>query len=680
MEMSKVKRLTRRRFLANATAIAQGLPFVRLQAAVPNSPDRESDFRLWYKSPAARWVDAFPIGNGRLGAMVFGGGAVNHLSEKGPPYDESRPLASVDPAKETLQINEDTFWSGIPFDGNNLHAPKYLEPVRHAVLEERDYHKADRLCQKMQGLFAEAYQPIGYLHVDCAHRGQVKEYRRELDLSTALASASYSVDGIRFERSVFSSAPDQVIVAHISASEDGHLNAAIWIDGPLVQSVRALSESRLSMTAKAARHIAGAGHPDWEIAAQFSDVPGEGMYSAVVLETHVEGGELSQSGDRIIIRAAKSCTIVLAAATGYRGFDRMPDTPADVVGANAGRQLDRALQRSYSQLRSRHIEDHRKLFDRMSLTLGAPRAADQPTDQRLSDFMQAPDPSFIALYFQFGRYLLISCSRPGTQPANLQGIWNDLVQPAWSCNWTANINLEMNYWPAETCNLSDCAEPLFALVNDLSETGSRAARESYARPGWVTHHNIDLWRAANPVGMGVGDPTWANWCMSGPWLCSHLYEHYRFTRNREFLEKQAYPLMKGSAVFCMSWLFDDGAGHLTTCPSESTENNFMAPDGKPAMTSAGCTMDMALIRELFTNCIEASRELGIDHDFAARLVEARGRLIPYKIGRWGQLQEWSIDFFESTPGQRHMSHLYPLYPGGEITPSGTPRLAEAARV
>lgn len=675
-----MKRLTRRRFLVNATTIAQAWPLRKLHGAVQHQAGEESDLRLWYTSPAARWVDALPIGNGRLGAMVFGGGAVSPVSEKGPPYDESRTLSPVDPAKETLQINEDTFWSGLPRDGNNLNARKYLEPVRRAVLEEEDYHQADRLCQKMQGLFAEAYQPLGYLHVDCAHQGPVKEYRRELDLSTALASASYSAAGVRFERTMFASAPDQVIVSHLSASQAGQLNAEIWIDGPLVQSVRALSANRLVMTAKAASHIAGAGHPDAEIPVAFSSVPGEGMYSAVVLQAAVEGGEVSQSGDRLIVRGATSCTIVLAAATGYRGYDQRPDTSAEVISVNAGRQLAGALQRSYSELRSRHVEDYRKFFDRVSLTLGTGHGADQPTDQRLSDFVQNPDPSLLALYFHFGRYLLISSSRPGTQPANLQGIWNDLVQPPWSSNWTANINLEMNYWPAETCNLGDCAEPLFALVKDLSETGSRAARETYGLPGWVTHHNIDLWRTANPVGMGVGDATWANWCMSGPWLCGHLYEHYRFTKNSEFLQKQAYPLMKGAAVFCMSWLFEDGAGHLTTCPSESTENDFMAPDGKPAMTSAGCTMDMALIRELFANCMEASRELGIDHEFAAKLAEARERLIPYQIGREGQLQEWSIDFVESTPGQRHMSHLYPVYPGSEITPSGTPRLADAARV
>jgi alpha-L-fucosidase 2 len=295
-------------------------------------------------------------------------------------------------------------------------------------------------------------------------------------------------------------------------------------------------------------------------------------------------------------------------------------------------------------------------------------------------FTAFPDPSLLALYFQYGRYLLISSSRPGSQPANLQGIWNYQVQPPWSCNWTSNINLQMNYWPAESCNLGDLTEPLIALITDLSKTGARAAEETYGLPGWVTHHNIDLWRAANPVGMGGGNPTWANWGMSGPWLCAHLYDHYRFTGDKKFLRTQAYPLMKGSAEFCLAWLIEDGNGHLTTCPSESTENNFMAPDGKPAMTSAGCTMDMALMRELFTNCINSAKVLGTDQEFAAKLQAARARLLPYQIGKHGQLQEWSVDFDESTPGQRHMSHLYPLYPGGEITPRGTPELAKAARV
>jgi alpha-L-fucosidase 2 len=508
----------------------------------------------------------------------------------------------------------------------------------------------------------------------------VTDYRRELDLASAVVTTRYKVDDVEFERAAFSSAPDQAIVLRVSASRPGQLNATLWMDGPLVKAVQTVAGNRLLLTGKAAKHIAGAGHPGSENPVVLSDVPGEGMYYAALLQANVEGGRVSANGDRLVVHGATAFTVVLTAATGYRGFQQKPDTPQAVVNERATRQLDVALQQSYSALRRRHAAEYGKLFARVSLTLGSKPAASQPTGERLADFAAAPDPSLLALYFQYGRYLLISSSRPDTQPANLQGIWSYQVQPPWSSNWTANINVQMNYWAAETCNLSDCTQPLLALVEDLSHTGARAARETYGLPGWVTHHNIDIWRAANPVGMGVGAPTWANWCMSGPWLCAHLFEHYRFTRDREFLRARAYPLMKGSAEFCLAWLIEDGNGHLTTCPSESTENNFMAPDGKPAMTSAGCTMDMALIRELFTNCIDAAKELGIDEEFAARLDAARARLLPYQIGSYGQLQEWSVDFVESTPGQRHMSHLYPLYPGSEITPRGTPELAKAARI
>lgn len=678
-----MSKFTRRRFLVTASTAAGTLSLARRFGFAQPSAVEDADLKLWYTSPASQWVDALPIGNGRLGAMVYGGGAAHPIDPKDPKADHSAGPVPTDPAKETLQLNEDTLWSGLPVDGNNRDARHYLPAIRHAVLEEKDYHQADHLCQKMQGLFAEAYQPIGNLHVDCTHPGTVTEYRRELDLASAVATTNYKVGDVEFERAAFSSARDQAIVLRISASQPGQLNVTVWMDGALVNSIRAEGGNRLLLTGKAARHVAGAGHPDSEDPVVFSDVPGEGMYYAATLQANVDGGRLSADGDKLLIRGAASCTIVLTAATGYRGFDQKPDTPQALVNERAGRQLDAALQQSYSSLLQRHVSDYQKLFHRVSLTLGPNVAAAQPTDQRLKSFAATPDPSLLALYFQYGRYLLIGSSRPGTQPANLQGIWNYQVQPPWSSNWTANINVEMNYWPSETCNLSDCTEPLLQLVADLSHTGARAAQETYGLPGWVSHHNIDLWRAANPVGMGVGAPTWANWCMSGPWLCSHLYDHYRFTGDREFLRANAYPLMKGSAEFLLAWLIDDrnwgGNGHLTTCPSESTENDFMAPDGKPAMTSAGCTMDMALIRELFTNCIHASRDLGIDEQFAAKLAVARARLVPYKIGRYGQLQEWSIDFVESAPGQRHMSHLYPLYPGSEITPRGTPELAKAAR-
>ncbi len=289
----------------------------------------------------------------------------------------------------------------------------------------------------------------------------------------------------------------------------------------------------------------------------------------------------------------------------------------------------------------------------------------------------------LALYFNYGRYLLISSSRPGTQPANLQGIWNAEVRPPWSSNWTTNINTQMNYWLAETCNLSECHLPLMEMIQDLSVNGRKTAELNYGAAGWVSHHNVDLWRQSGPAGgWGVpwANPTWANYCMSGPWLCAHLWEHYLFTGDKEYLRRTAYPVMKGSAEFCLDWLIDDGQGGLTTCPSVSTENLFKAPNGKPASVSAGCTMDNALIGEIFKNCEEASSILGVDREFAEKLSAKRKRLPPYKIGRFGQLQEWSIDFDEEFPGMRHMSHLYPLFPGKQITPRSTPELAQAARV
>jgi alpha-L-fucosidase 2 len=658
-------KLTRRSFVTKTSTIIANLPlikrfgFAQPLASVPD--DSWSDLKLWYEHPAAQWVDALPIGNGRLGAMVFGGG------EDG----------AAD--KELLQFNEDTLWSGKARDGNNRDAKKYLADVRHAVLEQQDYHLADVICKKMQGLFAEAYQPVGNLRINFNHIGAITGYRRELDLDSACARTLYYVGNTRFEREVFVSAPHQVLVLHVSASRPQELHCTVSLDGPLVKSVKTGFGNRMLLCGKAAAHVAGAGHPGGEKPVTLSDEAGEGMYFAALLEVRAEGGTVQAEGDSLVIANANAFTILLAAATGFRGFAQDPDTPLEDVTRKAAKQLDAVSSNTFVALRQSHIEDHQRLFRRTALRFAEPQRS-KPTDERVRNFQTNQDPSLLALYFQYGRYLLISSSRPGSQAANLQGIWNYQVTPPWSSNWTSNINVQMNYWPAETCNLSECAEPLFDLIEGLSQNGKRTAKETYDLPGWVSHHNIDLWRTSNPVGEGVGAPTWANWGMSGPWLCAHLYEHYRFTMDREFLRSRAYPLMKGSAEFCLAWLIEDGEGRLTTCPSESTENNFLAPDGKPAMTSAGCTMDVALIRELFTNCIATAKEFGIDADFAAKLDAANKRLIPYQIGKHGQLQEWSIDFDEATPGQRHMSQLYPLYPGDQITPHSTPELAQAARV
>ena len=660
-----MKRLTRRRFIRRISALLGTLPFVNRHANTLvslKSGRAAGDLTLWYDKPASKWIDALPLGNGRLGAMVFGGGEGGAVNQ------------------EILALNDDTFWSGKPLDGNNPEAKNHLAAIRRAVLEQQDYHLGDELCKKMQGRFGEAYQPLGNLKVAFMHDIRATAYRRELDLGSACASAQYTVGDVQFVREAFVSAPDQGLVLRLTSSTTHALSCTIELDSPLQKSLAALDDDRLLLTGKAAAHIGGNGRPITPMPVRSSEVVGEGMYFAVALQAHVEGGTSKIKDDSLVVTGATSVTLLVTAATGFRGALLAPDTPLDAVIAKARRQLDGISSKRFPDLRTRHVQDYQRLFHRVSLDLGEPPALAKPTDVRLGEFAAHPDPALLALYFNYGRYLLISSSRPGSQPANLQGIWNDLVRPPWSSNWTANINLQMNYWPAETCNLSECAEPLFDLVRTLSVTGAQAARETYASPGWVTHHNIDLWGAANPVGEGIGDPYWANWAMSGPWLCAHLFEHYRFTRDVEFLRGRAYPLMRGVATFCRAWLIDDGKGRLTTCPSFSTENDFLAPDGKIAMTSAGCTMDMALIRELFTNTIAAAQELGIDREFATELDQARALLLPYQVGKYGQLQEWSVDFDESSPGQRHMSHLYPLYPGGQFTARATPELMRAARV
>ncbi len=659
-------KITRRSFVVT-TSMAAAMSAQRPAPPAVSNQDSD-DLSLWYDAPASRWVDALPIGNGRLGAMVYGG------AEDG------------NAAGEVLQFNEDTLWSGLPRDGNNPDAKNHLGDVRRAVLEDEDYHLADSICHKMQGLFAEAYQPMGNVRVALQHASAPSGYRRELDLRTACARTTYTVGRTHFERLAFASAPDQVLVLHLTADQPRELNCTVALDGPLTKSVQVLPAGRrLVLTGKAAAHVAGAGHPGSEKPVTYSDDPGHGMFFAAMADIRTEGGTALAQNNHIEIANATSVTIVLAAATGYRGFQQVPDTPVSELVARAARQLDAVEGKTAAAIEAQHVRDYQRLFGRTTIHLASPSAAQamraQTTDRRISNFAAMPDPSLLALYFQYGRYLLISSSRPGTQPANLQGIWNNLITPPWSSNWTANINVQMNYWPAETCNLSECTGPLFDMVTDLSVNGTRTAREMYGLPGWVSHHNIDLWRASNPVGEGVGQPTWANWCMSAPWLCQHLYEHFLFTRDHDYLRKRAYPLMKSAAEFCLAWLIDDGAGRLTTCPSLSTENDFLDPDDdKPAMTSAGCTMDMALLRELFGNTAAAAEELALDEEFALKLRATVPRLQPYRIGKHGQLQEWSVDFDESTPGQRHMSHLYPLYPGNQITPRNTPDLARAARV
>jgi alpha-L-fucosidase 2 len=640
--------VTRRQFVVGLSAVSA----TRRASAQPSS-----SLVLWYKKPAIVWSDALPIGNGRLGAMVFGGVQA-----------------------ERLQLNEDTLWSGAPREWNNPDAKSHLAELRRLVLEQEDYVAADALCKRMQGPYNESYLTMGNLAVRMEHPPDVDLYRRELDLDTGIVRTAYQVDKIDYTREVFASAPDQVIVLRIANVNRSPMTLGIGMECPLHSKMTATDDGMVRLTGKAPAHV----EPNYVRSANpivYDDAEGKGMRFEAAVQVVAEGGTVRATPRELRIEGARAVTLIVAVATGFRGFESAPDRSAEGIATDCRARLDAARRKTYASLRAAHIADHQKLFRRVSLSLPKTAAAELPTNERLSAAATHPDPDLAALYFQYGRYLLLSSSRPGTQPANLQGIWNELVRPPWSSNWTANINVQMNYWPAETCNLAECHEPLFDLIEGLSKTGARTAETNYGCHGWVSHHNVDVWRQSAPVGdFGQGSPTWANWQMSGAWFCAHLWEHYAFGGNREFLRARAYPIMKSAAEFCLDWLIERKDGRLTTCPSESTENNFKAPDGRTAETSDGCTMDMALISELFANCIEAARVLGIDSDFASQLTRARERLIPYQVGKFGQLQEWSRDFEEATPGQRHMSHMYPLFPGAEFTARRNRKFWEATRV
>jgi alpha-L-fucosidase 2 len=702
---------TRRRFIAllsSFTALPQTRAVTWGQDSRPEPALKPpaTDVLLWFTQPAPEWAAALPVGNGRMGAMVFGG-----------------------VAQERIALNEDSLWSGSPKDWNNPDAKNHLPVVRKLLLEEKDYHAADAECRFMQGPYNQAFEPVGDLLIDFVHTGGPTQYRRELNLDTAIAKVTYQADGASFTREVFASQPAQVVVTRLTCSQAGGLNCKVRLSSQLRSRIEATG-NEIRLTGKAPNESAPnylfapgsrsdlfippsvhkAGEPatpppehrtpppmtDEEKAAQvrsdrlaenpiqYSDEVGKGMHFAAVLHANCSGGKISPEADGALrVTGATEVVLLIGIATGYQDHATAPDKPLAQVLASAAKTVKTAQATPYERLRDANVADHQGLFRRVRLNLGQEKnSAPLPTDQRVTSMAANPDPSLLALYFNLGRYLLITSSRPGTQPANLQGIWNAELRPPWSSNWTSNINVQMNYWHAETTNLSECHLPLFDMMTDLSKNGAVTARVNYGAKGWVSHHNIDIWRQSAPVGMGTlfADPTWANFSMSGPWLCQHLWEHYRFTGDKEFLRETAYPVMKGSGEFLLSWLVEDGQGHLTTCPSFSTENSFFAPDGKSANASTGCTFDLALIHELFTNLCSAADDLGVDREFAATLSAALKRIPPYQIGRYGQLQEWSVDFEENQPGQRHMSQLYPVYPGWQITSQTHPELWKAARV
>ncbi len=635
---------------------ADAAPAERAHTAIRAGATGESPLTLWYTKPAESWQEeALPVGNGRLGAMVFGGVTI-----------------------ERLALNEDTLWSGGPKDWNNPKAKYVLPKVRRAIFQGR-FTDADMLCHQMQGPYNQSYLPLGDLYLDFQGHAEATEYRRALDLDEAVATVRYKADGATYTREVFASFTDQVIVVRLACDRPGQISFTARLDSLLRHSTATLATNRLVLSGKCPKHV----DPDYlgvkPDSIQYAEEEGEGMIFEVHLMVLPEGGALTRGEHSLHVAGADSATLLLSAYTSFNGFDKSPGFEGIDPRAQAVKTLDAASQKGYEALLQAHLNDYQPLFRRVPLDLGASDTAPAPTDKRIAAFHQTNDPALVTLLFQYGRYLMIASSRPGTQPANLQGIWNDKIRPPWSSNWTLNINAEMNYWPVETTNLPECHEPMIAMIEELAVNGRQTASVNYGLSGWVAHHNADLWRETAPVGAYSGNPVWANWAMGGAWLCQHLWEHYAFGGDEEYLRTRAWPIMKGAAQFCLGWLIKDEEGHLVTAPSVSPEVMFITAEGMRASVSAATTMDMAIIWDLFTNCIQASEILEADPAFREILEDARSRLFPVQIGGQGQLLEWSEEWRPAEKHHRHMSHLFGLHPGRQITERGTPTFFDAAR-
>jgi alpha-L-fucosidase 2 len=584
--------------------------------------DSNPSVTLWYQQPAQKWVEALPIGNGRLGGMIFSGVTNEHL-----------------------QFNENTLWTGHPHEYQHDGAAKFLPQIRQLLWDAKQKEAEDLAMKEFMSvpIRQKAYQPFGDIWLSFPDQTNAINYRRELDLDSAVAKVSYESGGVTYQREIFASHPNQVIVWRISANKAGKLNFAVSVTSP--------HQSKATIVRK----------PDLLI------LHGRVEEGGVTFESQLrilnDGGQLLLNETNALVRNANSATLILAAATSFNNYRDITGNPAARCEA-ALKAVDRV---SFDTLRKTHVADHQNLFRRVQLELGKTDSANLPTDERLQEVAKKPDADLATLYFNFGRYLLIASSRPGSQPANLQGLWNDQLKPPWDSKWTVNINTEMNYWPAEVCNLSECHEPLFELIADCAATGSKTAQAHYAARGWVLHHNTDIWRGTAPINAA----NHGTWVTGGAWLCHHLWEQYLFTGDKEFLRQRAYPLMKGAATFFADYLAKDPkTGLLVSGPSNSPEQGGMV---------MGPTMDHQIIRDLFANTANAAAILGVDPEFASKLTAMRSQIAPNHIGKRGQLQEWLEDKDDPTSTHRHVSHLWGLYPGWEITPRETPELCAAAK-
>ena len=587
---------------------------------------------LWYDKPAQQWTEALPVGNGRISAMIFG--QVN---------------------LERLQLNEGTLWAGGPYNPVNPEAKAALPEVRKLINDAKYSEAARLLSSKVMAkpLSQMPYQTVGSLELTFPGSTNTSDYRRELDLDTATSRVSFTADGVRYTREVFASAPDNVIVMRLTADQPRKLSFVASMRTPMKATVETDGSDTLVMN--------GTGGDS-------AGIKGQLKYQARV-KVMAKSGQITAESGKISVTNASEVTFVIAAATSYKSFDDVSGDPASIAKA----QIAGAAKKSFTKLHNAHLKDYQNLFHRVTLDLGQSDATKLPTNVRIQHFAEGKDPQLATLYYQYGRYLLISSSRPGGQPAGLQGLWNDKINPPWGGKYTININTEMNYWPAESGNLSECVEPLIEMVHELSVAGARTAQEMYGARGWVAHHNTDLWRASAPI----DGPNFGMWPGGGAWLCLHLWDRYEFGGDKAYL-KRIYPVLKGSAEFFLDTLQEESTHKwLVTNPSMSPENNH--PKG--AAVCAGPTMDMQILRDLFANTIKAAETLGVDQDFRKQLADTRARLAPNQIGSAGQLQEWLEDWDMQARDirHRHVSHLYGLYPGQDITLRGTPELAAAVK-
>jgi alpha-L-fucosidase 2 len=620
---------------------------------VPLAPGQAAT-TMWYAHPAEKWDQALPVGNGRLGALVFG-----------------------EPTSERIALNEQTIWTGGPYDPTRPGGPEALPEIRRLVFAGK-YNEAEELFGKtMLGNPVDQmkYQPLGDLLLEFSGHDSPKDYRRSLDLSTAVASVTYEVGGVHFKRDTFVSPVDQVIVVHIAADKPKSLSFSARLNGQKnlkepgdeTFGTEVLSPASLRLYGKTGTMAGIKGRVNYE--AQANILNDGGTLSAVKNETHIDG--------------ADSVTIVIAAATNFVRYDDISADPAKRVKD----YLKKVEGKSYEQILADHLAEHQRLFGRVSLNLPETAASSRPTDVRIRKFDPHKDPQLAALMFQYGRYLLLGSSRPGCQPANLQGIWNVDMDPAWEGKFTTNINVQMNYWPAEASGLPECVEPLTKMVEELSETGKKVAKIEYGAGGWVFHQNTDQWRAAAPM----DGSTWGTFSIGGAWLCTHLWEHYRYTGDKEYL-RRIYPLLKGSSEFFLDTLVEyPDKPWLVTCPSTSPEMFPKRPGNGPfhdkvidfdlpgTTICAGSTIDMCVLRELFDACVESGKILDQDKEFCEKVAAARKKLAPLQIGKPGNLQEWVEDWGDLEEKHRHISHLVSVYPFSQITPEKTPKLAEAAK-